>query len=466
MTMRVSFLLAFTVVAAACGVADTGPIALDDRIVTEPGVSVEHDLLQNDRAPVDGSLTLESVGGGTGSVVILDDRRVRYTPPATGDADSFTYVALGSDGTQVEATVEIMIGSTGSTSVPTTLVDDTTTTSSSTPTSTSTSTSTSSSTTAPPELPQIDPTRLEFGTVAIGASSTLPVTLTAGDAPWTPDFSEFDLVPDVSIVHECGEIERDASCEVQVTWTPSSLDEFDVTLKMHPDVPVRIFGTAAFAPPAWITPTDGQRLWFDLLRDGITVEIGAVPGSDGYDVVAQVCGGDDCVFPLLVDQIGDSTQFFIGSESPAELQVVFDAILDEGVDPVLELTAAATLGDGATPDSTIAVTLVEDPAAVQFIDFDPESPADCFSALTVTLNVESFTLYPREAVLHLSRADPDGDLPVDSASVNVDPGASTLTVDVDSVDGSFDTIRLEFENPSGVVSATGVTNYEVGGCFE
>lgn len=458
MTIRVCFLLAFTAVVAACGVADTGPIALDDRIVTEPGVSVEHDLLQNDRAPADGSLTLESVSGGTGSVAILDNRRVRYTPPAAGDADSFTYVALGSDGTQVEANVEVMIGPTNSTSVPTTLVDETT--------STSSSTSTSTSTTAPPELPRLDTSALGFGTVAIGASNTLLVTLTAGDEPWTPEFSDFDLVPDVLVEQACGEIEPDASCEVQVTWSPSSLDEFDRTPRLHPDLPLRIFGTATLAQPVWITPTDGQRLWFDLLRDGITVEIGAVSGSDGYDVVAQLCGGDDCVFPLLVDRVGDSTQFFIGPANPAEVQAVFDSILDEGVDPALELTATATLGDGASPDSMIAVPLAEDPLIVRLVGFNPESPADCFSALTITLDVESFTLFPREAVVRLSRADPDGDLILVSASVNVDPGASTLTVDVDSVDGSFDTIRLEFENPSGVVSATGVTNYEVGGCFE
>jgi len=85
------------------------PVAADDVTAVAPGGTVEIDPLANDSDPDGDRLLLVAVGRpGSGSVSVLDGRRLRYAP-RTGfvGEDSFTYTVSDGQGGTASATVRI-----------------------------------------------------------------------------------------------------------------------------------------------------------------------------------------------------------------------------------------------------------------------------------------------------------------------------------------------------------------------
>ena len=102
--------LVATLLAAACAVPPTGPIALDDMASVESGGAVLLPVLLNDRAPVGETLTITGVVGSAGSVRSVSDGQLAYTAAEgfSGD-DRFTYSVVSDSGLGASATVVVSV---------------------------------------------------------------------------------------------------------------------------------------------------------------------------------------------------------------------------------------------------------------------------------------------------------------------------------------------------------------------
>ena len=157
---------ALVVILVSCGVPPTGSIALGDAATTNDGGRVVIDVLLNDRAPAGESLTVTSVDGAVGDVVISSDGRLEYIARADFvGTDEFEYTVVSSESrSEDDARVRVEVRSRATTTLATstTTTSSTTTSTSSTTTSTSSTTtstsSTTTSTTIPPPPPPSPPT--------------------------------------------------------------------------------------------------------------------------------------------------------------------------------------------------------------------------------------------------------------------------------------------------------------------
>ena len=267
--------LATGLTVAACGLPDTGPIALDDRFEAAAGATLILDVLANDRPPAGEQLVLREVIGGRGEIVIVDGHVLRYRAPES--TDTFSYRATADDGSSVRADVVVVVGP-GTT--------ETTTTTATTTTTTTTSTTTTSTATSVLRPPSIEQAPLDFGTVAAGAVARRSVTAVAGDEPWSPDWSAVGTgsAADLAVDGTCGPLAPFERCTVELVWTATS--DLDTTLRPRDDVPFRVHGTVA---PIELDP-DRQTVRAEI-EDGAIVEatFGVVaPSDDPVDIAVEV----------------------------------------------------------------------------------------------------------------------------------------------------------------------------------
>ncbi len=93
-------------------VSNRAPVAVDDEAATEIGTPVEVLVLENDRSPVNRSLSIVGwTQGQHGTVSQLSESVLVYTPNSGyAGLDSFTYTIADSDGFRATATVYICVG--------------------------------------------------------------------------------------------------------------------------------------------------------------------------------------------------------------------------------------------------------------------------------------------------------------------------------------------------------------------
>ena len=165
----------------------------------------------------------------------------------------------------------------------------------------------------------VSPLQLAFGNVYLGASSTLPLTLTNSSSA-TLTLSAFNLSPNYNQTNDCnGSLAAAATCTVSVTFTPSAAAEQDGTLSIGfsgNGSPQVISLTGAGIPVLEVTPSSlafGQQavgaastpLPVDLeVQGSASVTINSISVSGDFQIVSNSCPNPIPEFYSCAVQVG------------------------------------------------------------------------------------------------------------------------------------------------------------------
>jgi VCBS repeat-containing protein len=97
------------VIVTISGSGNSTPIANNDSFTVTAGTTTNFDVLANDSDADNDSLSVTSASGGSGTINILSDNTIDYTPSISSGSDSFSYSISDGQGGSASASVTIIV---------------------------------------------------------------------------------------------------------------------------------------------------------------------------------------------------------------------------------------------------------------------------------------------------------------------------------------------------------------------
>ncbi|MCZ6738776.1 MAG: hypothetical protein O7C01_03230, partial [Actinobacteria bacterium] len=335
---------------------------------------------------------------------------------------------------------------------------------------------------APSEFePQLVETTSEGSTVIVTNSGDNPLTVSKigveGD-----DALAFPLEGEAQCIRE---FQPNDECQFEVLFAPTERRVHSAMLLIEVDKGTDetasltgqgIVSFAGLSAPVWTRPVPMQGIWWEeIARRSFTVEWEAVPFASAYGLEASICwDGESNCDQLSGPQIVSSPfgSVFLPLD-PDLLDAKYQSAKDEGLTPVVVLTAYAIGTDGAGAEITSEPSetrheVTDGPFEMFGVTYDPAlgSSLECGQeSLSLTVAIQSFLLDPGE----LTVSTWDGGLEQDTrdeVTAVVSPTATESLAEVSFIPSNNSTLdRIDFLLDS-VVGATENVNFPVSGCIE